>query len=160
VTPALASWVSLAGALIAAVYDVRTGKIPNALTYGLSIAGGILLIWTPALERTAVLVGVLAVAALVLALYSQGLMGGGDAKLLVGLAFLQSYPMIVYTIFYSFLIGGVVAAVVLAYRGRLFGFFGEMIRLKEIKPGSEGPPLPFAAFVLAGTIASVVSTRA
>ena len=132
--------------------------MPNALTYALIGIGLGLLVWWPGVERTSLLVGVLGVAALVLALYSQGLLGGGDAKLLVGLALLQGYPMIIYTIFYSFLIGGVVAAVVLAYRGRLLPFMRDLMRAREIKP-VEGPALPFAAFVWAGNIATVLSTQ-
>jgi len=158
-TLSLAAWISLIGSFISAVFDVRTGKVPNALTYGLGGIGAILLVWSPVPDRSAVLVGVVGVTALVLALYYQGLLGGGDAKLLVGLSLLQGYPMIVETIFYSFLIGGVVAAVVLAYRGRLFPFIGKLFRLRPITPDVEGPPLPFAAFVWAGNIASVLATR-
>ena len=82
--------IAVGTAGIAAYIDWKTGLIPNRLTYP-AIGLGIVLL---ALQGSTALYG-LGVAALVYAmgflLYKQGQLGGGDVKLLTGIALLLPY---------------------------------------------------------------------
>ena len=87
--------VALAGTCIAAVIDVRTKEIPNVLTLGMIAAGAILSAgriflgepWLLMLPSMGMAVG------LAWLLWRAGLFGGGDAKLMMGIALLVPlYP--------------------------------------------------------------------
>ncbi|MDQ3973797.1 MAG: prepilin peptidase [Actinomycetota bacterium] len=115
---------------VVAIIDVRTRKIPNRLTYPLTpvllalLALAALLNGEPGWALRALLGGLAAFGALlVLALISPRGMGMGDVKLAafigVGLGYL-GWAHVLLGVFGGFLLGGVVAAVLLAagQRGR------------------------------------------
>ncbi len=76
-----------------AVADTRKGEVPNALTLPAVLAGATLA-FSSGWERTAVFAAVLTVAVL---MYSIGLIGGADVKVLVALGGLwpQILPVVV-----------------------------------------------------------------
>jgi Flp pilus assembly protein protease CpaA len=76
-----------------AVADTRKGEVPNALTLPAVMAGATLAL-SSGWERTAVFAAIIAVGVL---MYSLGLIGGADAKILVALAGLwpQLLPVVV-----------------------------------------------------------------
>jgi Flp pilus assembly protein protease CpaA len=122
--------IALAGSTISAICDLRTGRVPNRVTYSLWAAAALLLPTRAGGEWSDAAVAVILTAAAVVPLYARGLMGGGDAKLLVGLAALDGSTLFWSAAFCSFALGGVAAACMLAAR--------------------RSQPLPFAVFVCAG----------
>ena len=114
--------------LVIAVIDARTGRVPNRLTYPLTpvllglLALAALLNGEPARAASALLGGLAAGGALlVLALINPRGMGMGDVKLAafigVGLGYL-GWSELVAGLVAGFVIGGVVALVLLATRLR------------------------------------------
>jgi len=114
--------------LVIAVIDARTGRVPNRLTYPLTpallglLVLAALLNGEPARAGSALLGGVAAFAVLlVLALINPRGMGMGDVKLAafigVGLGYL-GWSELLAGLLAGFLIGGIVALVLLATRLR------------------------------------------
>lgn len=106
--------------LIACVSDLRTRRIPNALTFGAAIAG---LLAHTALEGASGALtagaGWLTGLAIFLPFFALGGMGGGDVKLLAALgAWLGAYETL-YLALYSAALGGALAVVVAFSRGYL-----------------------------------------
>jgi prepilin peptidase CpaA len=114
--------------LVAAVWDQRTGLIPNAITYPLLGLGALThLVVTSTRFPTASwliisveLVSGASLCALVpFLLWRKSAMGGGDVKLLAGLGATLGPSLGLELELYAFLCALVVAPVVLAYRGEL-----------------------------------------
>jgi prepilin peptidase CpaA len=114
---------------IAAVWDHKTGEIPNWLTMG-AVAGGIvghtLYGWHVAGFKTGLVEGATSVAGLLFCslapafMYWKGGMGGGDLKLYAGLGAL-CHPMLgIEMQMYSLIVAAIAAPARLAYEGRLF----------------------------------------
>ncbi|MEM9294409.1 MAG: A24 family peptidase [Planctomycetota bacterium] len=126
----------LAVCLVAAVYDVRSHRVPNALTYPAIVLG--LLFWavvsgmgwsTPAsLGQTpwqvcAVAVAVTAVPFGMLA--ASGYLGGGDFKLMTAIAALSaSWKLVLATSVYALLLAAIGGLLMAAWQRRL----GEVVR--------------------------------
>ncbi len=109
----------LAAGLLAAICDVRTGKIPNWISY--PCAGAALCIHAlsgpiPALLSLVVMIGVLAA---LLPIFACNLLRGGDVKVIVAICGLTSYHYVVPFLLYTMLVGGGVAIVVAMRAGTL-----------------------------------------
>ena len=164
---------------VAAVTDVRDGKVYNWLTYPAVLLGLILHTVVPApagLGLGTSALGILVAAGPLFAAYLAGGIGAGDVKLMgvVG-AFLGPWPGL-YVLLYSCLVGGVMAVSMLIYRE---GIPGLLLRLvpgratqgspsDSARPGAEShaeaaeaAPLriPFALAMLLGA-GWVVAERA
>jgi prepilin peptidase CpaA len=136
--------LSLAAAVlacvVAAITDVRSGRIPNWLTVPLAVAGLVLrlVLGGPggAFEG---LVGLVLVGAIPWLLYrgTRGAgIGGGDVKLFAALGALLGTSAGLELQLLSFLLLAVFAVVRLAFLGRLLGVLGNCLRLLL------GPALP------------------
>jgi prepilin peptidase CpaA len=103
--------VLAAAALAAAVSDVRTRRIPNALCGGLALAGLALAFVSRGLPGLGVAAATLA---LLLAIgtfvFSRGWFGGGDVKLLAAGCCGLTPPLATDFLIYTALFGGVLAA--------------------------------------------------
>ena len=126
---------AIALSLLAAVVDVFTSKIPNYITVagvllGLVAAGaasaGVLPSESPVLIDNALLtmIGVLAT---VLFVYSMGVLGGGDAKLLVALAVWVGFPAIIVVLFYTLLAAMALIVIICCVRGKLLRLLLSMV---------------------------------
>lgn len=113
---------------IAAITDLKSGRIPNWLTFAgvvSGIAGHVLQGWYHAGWQTGLHEGVDAFAGLLLCTvapavcYWKGAMGGGDLKLFAALGALCQPTFGIECQFYALAIAGIVAPVRLAYRGTL-----------------------------------------
>ncbi len=135
--------------LVVAVIDVRTRRIPNRLTYPLIPALAALMVAAallngqPGWALRALLGGLAAFAALLMiALISPRGMGMGDVKLAgfvgVGLGYL-GWGHVVLGVFAGFLLGGVVAILLLALRLR-----------------SRKDLIPFGPYLAAGAVAALL----
>ena len=104
----------------AAVIDLRTRRVPNALT-GAAAAIGVVLALTGAgrIGIAASIVGGVIGLALMLPGYLFGATGGGDVKLLAAVGTLLGPERILFAFFRMAIGGGVIALVLAAWRGRL-----------------------------------------
>jgi prepilin peptidase CpaA len=110
---------------IAAVFDWRSGKIPNLLTVGVLIAAPIASAYVhrddkPAVFFLASLLGA-AICALVPGLLAfKQIVGMGDVKLLACIGALLGATIGIEAEFYAFAVAALVGPARLAYHGRLF----------------------------------------
>lgn len=107
----LAIWFVLIACAIAVVTDLRSGRVPNALTAALAIAAlGVHAVQGPAslAIACATLVGVLLLGFVA---FSFGWLGGGDVKLLAAGGAALSLPDAVPFLVYTALGGGLLAIV-------------------------------------------------
>jgi prepilin peptidase CpaA len=108
------------GALSAAAIDLRTGRIPNGLTFGLA-AAGLLMAGTGAngISLGAALAGLFVGALLMLPGHVLGATGAGDVKLLAAVGAIVGPAQIVNAFLLTALAGGLMAVAIAHRRGRL-----------------------------------------
>lgn len=112
----IAIWLTLAGTLLASLFDLRSRRIPNALTASLAVAALIVHAFSgPAavLTSLAVMVALMLGGALV---YARGGIGGGDVKLAIAASGMLGYPLCLPFLLYSALAGGLLAIFYLIFR--------------------------------------------
>ena len=147
----------------AALVDLKTGKVPNWLTYPASALG--LLVWGiaegwPGLGGSAAGFAVGFVPLFVFYRTGAGL-GGGDVKLMGAVGALRGWPFIVVAMFYSFIVAAAMGVVLMIWRGETRATLRRIGRtLKSVAlPGAtilspsapESIQVPFAACVCLGT---------
>lgn len=156
-------------AVVAAVLDVRTRRIPNVLTLGAAVAGLLFHAFTSGLDGAAASLGGWLVGGLLfLPFFVLGGMGGGDVKLLAALGAWLGAIDVVWLAVYSGLAGGVLGLYVAVMHGYLrtavaniAGMFSywAAVGLGPV-PGrtleSTGTPrLAYAVAILAGTVVTI-----
>jgi len=149
---------------VAAVTDVRSGVIPNRLTYPAVLLGLGMGLW-PQLGPTFVSsANGLAIAFLpALVLFAIGAIGGGDVKLLAAVGALVGYPSVLDVLFFSIVAGGALALCTIVAKGRALGvlrefwaFLTELVAVRGLPPMPAADlRIPFAAATLAGVVWTV-----
>ena len=153
-------------AIVAAVGDVRTAKIPNALTYPAIVAGlvvGLLPEAQPALAAR--LAGLLTAFLPALALFLLGSVGGGDVKLLAAMGAIVGYPLVLDVLFYTVLVGATLSLCMIVWKGRVRETLGGFGRLLVSLPARHVPKIvpltdlrvPFGPAVLGGTLWTILA---
>lgn len=104
--------ILLAAAAAAAISDLRTGKIPNWLSYSLAGIALILNASNGPIPVVFALVVMAAVLAASLPIFVLGFLRGGDVKMIVACCGLLSYHFFGQFILYTMLAGGFVALAV------------------------------------------------
>ncbi len=150
-----------AGVAAAAAIDLRTRRVPNALTALLALSG---------LAYAAFGIGHLTVAgslagffvglALMLPGHLFGATGAGDVKLLAAMGALLGPAPIVGAFLYTALVGGALAAIVAFRRRRLQRTLGRAARLvttgvaiaAQIEAPNENNRFPYAPAIAVGSI--------
>ena len=108
------------GAAIAAVIDVETRRVPNALSAGIAATGLLLAgLQVTGAGLAAALGGLVVGLVLMLPGHLIGRTGAGDVKLLAALGTLLGPAGVAAAFVYTLIAGGVLAAAVAARRGRL-----------------------------------------
>jgi prepilin peptidase CpaA len=153
----LAAILLVIATMAAAAFDVRTGRIPNALTATVAVVAiaihvpqGVI----PLLLAIASLCGAFALAA---AAYSAGWFGGGDVKLIAVCCGLVGFPGSVTLVLDVLVCGALLALVLAARRRRLGALLRSTVAAMRYGEPSERITLPYAVSVAAGSIAYVVS---
>ena len=134
----LAGWIADSDALlglifacgvgtIAAITDLRSRTIPNAVTYPAIIIGVVFAIASGNATSAALGFGISGSCALVL--YSVGSMGGGDVKLLAAIGLLLGYPLVLDLLFFAVVFGAAWAVFVLLMRGLVWSTLKELAQL-------------------------------
>jgi prepilin peptidase CpaA len=111
---------SLFCAALSSVYDVRSRRIPNAITFPAMVFGlilhGTLGGWRQLLAAGT---GGLICGVIFLVFYLAGGMGAGDVKLITAAGCIAGLPLIGRLLLWTALAGGVMAIGLAIYRGRL-----------------------------------------
>lgn len=153
-------------AAIAAITDLKTGRIPNVITLGgiaVGIVGHSIQGWRQGGMHAALVEGGVSLAGLVFCsfapafMYWKGGMGGGDLKLFAAIGAL-CHPMLGIEIqMYSLVAAAVLAQARLAYQGRLLRTLGGSLALlinpfRSPEKRREPPPEAMAWFRMGPTI--------
>ena len=113
-----AAWAAVAVALAACVFDLRTRRIPNALTFGAALAGFLFHGLFFGISGFGLSVAGWAVGlALFLPLFLLRGMGGGDLKLLAALGAWVGPGTVIWVALWSSIAGGVFALALALARG-------------------------------------------
>ena len=162
--------VAVAAVVVAAsACDLRTRRIPNALTLGAAAVAvtlhGVFGGWSGVLFAVS---GGAAGFLLFVPLYALGGMGAGDVKLLAAIGAWLGPMGAVWTGLYGAIAGGIMALIVSLARGctkTLLGNIGTILRswlLVGIRPvdgltlaSSSSPRLPYALALAAGTLVTL-----
>jgi prepilin peptidase CpaA len=156
-------------ATAASLWDLRTRRIPNLLTFGGAAAA---IAYAFAMHgvagATASIGGWFTGAALFLPFFILGGMGAGDVKLLACFGAWLGHDLAIYTALYAALAGGVMAiglALATGYLGEALRNVWLLIahwRVVGPKPlatvtleGSRGPRLPYALPITGGVVAAL-----
>jgi prepilin peptidase CpaA len=168
--------VLLAGLLAsAAAWDLRTGSIPNLLTYpamaaGLAghwICGGLAGDAAGQIGLAGAAGGLLAGGLPMAAAFLAGGLGGGDVKLMAAVGALGGWRLALAAMFYSFLAAAILGIAILLWRRRLWqtlqriGWFF-IVALGRAHPPDparpDSPKLPFGTAIGLGTAAALVES--
>jgi len=130
----LVEWACVGGlAIVAALWDVRTGRVPNVLTFGAAVAGVVWSIATAGVDGFGTsLLGCLVGLALFFPLFALGGMGAGDVKLLAAIGAWLGPLGAAYTALWGSLAGGVLALVVGVSHGYLREAFRNVLALLAV----------------------------
>ena len=156
-------------AFVAMIWDVRTRRIPNALTLGAAVAAiafGAVSdgVWGLGMSAAGWLVG----AALFLPFFALGGMGAGDVKLLAALGAWLGPADAVWLAIFASIAGGVLAAIVSVYHGYLrqagTNVWLMLMQWRAVGPGpvpgmtlrdTRGPRLAYAVPIAAGLVCTL-----
>jgi len=162
----LGQGIALGVAVLAVVWDVATRRIPNALTFGATVAAVAAHAYTGGLASAGVsLGGWLVGMAFLFPFFVLGGMGAGDVKLMGALGAWVGPGAVAWVALYTAIAGGVMGVVVAGFSGYLVRAFTNVWcilmdwRLHGPRPVSDltlashrGPRLAYAVPVLAGLV--------
>jgi prepilin peptidase CpaA len=160
---------------VAALFDHRTGHIPNWLTLGPLLAApvahlGVALAFGRSHEAFASagfsIVGAFAVGIVPFFLYREGAIFGGDVKLLAALGAITRPMLGVELLFYSFIIAALYAPARMAYEGKLLKVLGNTVKIafnrfrpkhkREEVPAEMLTEMRFGPSIFAGVVLTVL----
>ena len=153
--------------LSAAAFDLKSRRVPNWLNL-LGLTTGLVLSfshgWKEGALRLAAVIVVLSAGSV---LWSTGVVGGGDAKLIGAVTALNGIQFLGVALFWSLVIGGIVSALLLLARRQLVPFLAAVARMvgrlilyrildtDEIA-NRESQKIPLAVIIAAGVTIAVV----
>jgi prepilin peptidase CpaA len=119
-----------AGVIVATVVDIRTRRIPNAITASMAGAGiGFAASGLSGISLSAAALGFAVGLVLMLPGHSLGATGAGDVKLMAAIGSLLGPVVVVKAFLFTAVAGGVLAVIVAARRRRLAATFAGTARL-------------------------------
>ncbi len=163
------TFIAVVLAVVACICDLRTRRIPNALTFTAAAAAIVLQGMTGgAPGLVASVMGLLVGLAVFFPFFALGGLGAGDVKLLAALGAWLGAPTVLQVSFYSAIAGGVLGVIV-ALRagylrsalGNLAGFirFWKTVGLKPVEgftlESQDRPRLAYAVPMLAGLMVTL-----
>jgi Flp pilus assembly protein protease CpaA len=142
--------------IVAAVVDLRTGRIPNGVTFPAVVAGiamSAMAGWHALLQRVAIVLIVLMAGAL---LFYFHVFGGGDGKLAAAIAAIAGGRLAAEAAVYAIALGGVIAAIILLRRRALIPALLRAVQTVAGNPlpapPSGGTSIPFGPILGLGVI--------
>lgn len=147
--------------LLAAVSDVRSRRIPDALTLPALICGLVMAAAWGGYSLAGAVTAVALLSGLFAMFAASGGMGWGDVKLMAAVGALLGWPLgawsvVLYALFFTTLIGGALGLVMAARGGRLGATFRGILnplrhRSKGIGPEGSGISIPYGVAICLGT---------
>lgn len=106
--------------IISTIYDITHHRIPNKITLPAIVFGFILNVYYSGFLglKNSFLGTALGIGLLIIP-FALGVIGGGDVKLLGAIGALNGYHFVFYAFLYSALVGGIMAVIYAAIKGRL-----------------------------------------
>ena len=161
-------FICIALALAVAVgWDLKTRRIPNALTAPLAVGGlvfHLVVAGRPGLKFS--LLGLAMGLGIFLVPYMLGGMGGGDVKLIAALGAWLGPKNILITVLYTGVAGGLLAlGAIVALGGKKFNFtqtiYEDLVCFMTLRGGEpvaarSGPGIPYSLAIAAGTLGFVL----
>ena len=142
---------------VGSVWDVRTGRVPNTLTYAAVLAGLVLNAVLPApagIGLGPAALGILVAAGPLFLVYLAGGLGGGDVKLMAAVGAFLGPRDSTYALLYACLAGAVLSIATILWKEGLGGAWLRIPALFRRRRASDAdlPRLrfPFAVAVLVG----------
>ncbi len=155
----------VAASLIAAIFDVRTRRIPNAIVIALFFAGLVVSAFSGPVSAAFDLTIAIAVLVIGTIAFSFKLIGGGDVKLLAAAAGTLGFPLAVKFVLFTFVAGGAIAVLLALSRGRLRATLANMQAVAlplaaGVAPQrlQTGTPMPYALAICAGALLVLVTS--
>lgn len=152
---------------VAALFDIRSHRIPNWLTYpawGLGLALGALGGLDGFLNSAA---GFAVTFFPLFLMFIGGSIGGGDVKLMGGVGALLGFPAGLNALISAILVGGFFAAIILLWQGRLFPILkfaaaNAWSKVSRVPTAVESPPeqkdaFPFGVAIALGTYLTAIA---
>lgn len=149
-----------------AATDIAYGRIYNALTYPAILAGFALAAAGAGPDPASAAIGCLVGGGVLYLMFAFRWMGGGDVKLMAAVGALEGFPFILNAMFYAIFLGGIIAALVLVWRGEMSGVISDLGVLVRRAAGFPGVPgerirprggaFPFGAAIALGTLIALV----
>lgn len=153
------------GAVAATVIDLRTRRIPNALTGGMAAAGLALAVTgLSGVSPAASVAGLVAGLALMLPGHLLGATGAGDVKMMAAAGAILGGHHIVNAFLFTAIVGGVLAVAVAARRQRLSATLAGTGRLmaaregarQELRQEAPGRRFAYGPAIAVGTVLAAI----
>jgi len=150
--------VLVAGTAVAALFDLRVRRIPNALTAPMAIAAVALHAAGGVVAALVVLAAMIVAFAIGSIAFSAGWLGGGDVKLIAAACGLASVPGCFVLVCCILIAGGVLAIGDALARRRLVALVrgASLLATTGVAPGTTS--LPYGVAVAGGSAAYALST--
>ena len=149
----VATTVLLVATLAAAVTDIRSRRIPNALTAATAVLAVAVHLGDgigPELAAIAAMIGAFVLGSFA---YSAGWFGGGDVKLIAACCGVAGFPAVIPLVLDILVAGGVLALVAAAANGRLVALVRSTAAIATRGAATEKTTLPYGIAIAAGSIA-------
>lgn len=141
-----------------AASDLRSYRIPNALTFGGAALGLLLALATGSLAPVGASLAGLAVGLCVFLPASfVGAVGMGDVKLVAAVGALVRWPLVLPVVVYTLLWGGLLALVLAWRRGVLGAALRNVLALRSRRGAAALHRMPYGLAIFAGTLHAVAS---
>ncbi|MBN2008858.1 prepilin peptidase [candidate division KSB1 bacterium] len=156
--------------IVAAYTDITRRKIHNILTLPAIVVGLALNVILPGQSGIwNSLLGFAVGFGIFLVMFLFGGMGGGDVKLMGAIGAFKGYPFILDAMLFSIFTGGILALLVMAFRGTLLkglkniaqSVFSFLIPHVQAEPliKEDSHKIPFGFCIAVGTIVAVISDK-
>ena len=153
----LATCLLIAATLSAAAIDVRTRRIPNALTGSLAVAAIVLHIPAGLGAVLLAFATLLCVFALGTIAFRFGWFGGGDVKLIAAACGMVSYPGSIGFLEDVLVAGALLALGTALVRGRLAFLLRSTVNVAMYGMTPQSPSLPYGVAIAAGSVVYSIS---
>ena len=162
-SPALA--VLVGGLAAATVIDLRTRRIPNALTAGMASLGiGLAAAGATGVSVPGAVFGILLGLLCMTPGYLLGATGAGDVKLMAAVGALVGPALVIPAFLFTAVAGGVLAVIVAASRNRLRATLAQTGKLvtapgdapRELKAATSVSRFAYGPAIAAGTVLAVL----
>jgi prepilin peptidase CpaA len=150
--------VLVAGTAVAAFFDLRARRIPNALTAPMAVAAIALHAAGGVVSALVVLAAMVAAFAIGSVAFSAGWLGGGDVKLIAAACGLAGVPGCVVLVGFIVIAGAVLAIADAVARRRLVALVrgASLLAMTGVAPA--GASVPYGVAIAGGSAAYALST--